>query len=163
MREWLVGGGLILGDGGLLLVHNRRRNGRHDWSPPGGVIDAGETLLAGLTREVEEETGVVVTAWRGPVYEVEVEAPGLGWHLRVEAHVAVDYAGTLRIDDPDGIVVDAAFVDPSACAGHLAGGHPWVGEPLRAWLDERWDEPAPRRFRYQLDGTDIARVVVNRT
>jgi len=163
MRDWLVGGGLILGDGGLLLVHNRRRNGRHDWSPPGGVIDAGETLLAGLTREVEEETGVVVTAWRGPVYEVDVEAPGLGWHLRVEAHVAVDYAGAVRIDDPDGIVVDAAFVDPAACAGHLAGGHPWVGEPLQAWLAERWDEPAPRRFCYQLDGTDIARVVVNRT
>ena len=163
MRDWLVGGGLILGDGGLLLVHNRRRNGRHDWSPPGGVIDAGETLLAGLTREVEEETGVVVTTWRGPVYEVDVEAPGLGWHLRVEAHVAVDYAGAVRIDDPDGIVVDAAFVDPAACAGHLAGGHPWVGEPLQAWLDERWDEPAPRRFCYQLDGTDIAWVVVNRT
>jgi 8-oxo-dGTP diphosphatase len=162
MREWLVGGGLILGDGGLLLVRNLRRNGRHDWSPPGGVIDAGETVLAGLTREVEEETGVVVTTWRGPVYEVEVEAPGLGWHLRVETHVAVDYAGAVRIDDPDGIVVDAAFVDPAACDGHLAGGHPWVGEPLQAWLDERWDETAPRRFRYQLDGTDIARVVVNR-
>ncbi len=161
MREWLVGGGLILGDDGLLLVRNRRRNGRDDWSPPGGVIDAGETLLAGLTREVEEETGVIVTAWRGPVYEVEVEAPGLGWHLRVEAHVAVDYAGTVRVDDPDGIVVDAAFLDPASCAAHLAGGHPWVAEPLRAWLDERWDEP--RRFRYQLDGTDMARVVVNRS
>lgn len=160
MREWLVGGGLILGDGGLLLVHNRRRNGGHDWSPPGGVIDDGETLLAGLTREVEEETGVVVATWRGPVYEVEVVAPGLGWHLRVEAHVAVDYAGTVRVDDPDGIVVEATFVDPAACGDHLAGCHPWVGEPLRAWLDERWDEP--RTFRYTLDGDDLARVVVTR-
>jgi 8-oxo-dGTP diphosphatase len=162
MREWLVGGGLILGDGGVLLVRNRRRNGAHDWSPPGGVIDDGETLLAGLTREVEEETGVVVTSWRGPVYEVDVEAPGLGWHLRVEAHVAVDYTGTVRVDDPDGIVVDAAFVDPDACDGHLAGGHPWVGEPLRAWLDERWDGPG-RVFRYVLDGDDPARLVVTRS
>jgi 8-oxo-dGTP diphosphatase len=161
MREWLVGGGLILGDGGLLLVHNRRRNGAHDWSPPGGVIDAGETLLAGLTREVEEETGVVVSSWRGPVYEVEVEAPGLGWHLRVEAHLAVDYSGAVRVDDPDGIVVDAAFVDPGDCDDHLAGCHPWVGEPLRAWLDERWDES--RRFHYRLDGSDLARIVVNRS
>jgi 8-oxo-dGTP diphosphatase len=165
MRQWVVGGGLILGDDGLLLVRNRRRNGEHDWSPPGGVIDEGETLLAGLTREVVEETGVVVARWQGPVYEVEVEAPGLGWHLRVEAHVAVDFAGDVRIDDPDGIVVDAAFVDPGACDGHLAGCRPWVSEPLEAWLAERWDPAqaaAPRRFRYLLDGDDPTRTVVTR-
>jgi 8-oxo-dGTP diphosphatase len=160
MRQWLVGGGLILGEGGLLLVRNRRRNGDHDWSPPGGVIDEGETLLAGLTREVEEETGVVVSAWQGPVYEVEVQAPGLGWHLRVEAHVAVDYSGEVRVDDPDGIVVDAAFVHPGACGDHLATCRPWVSEPLGAWLAERWD--APRRFRYLVDGDDPARAVVTR-
>jgi 8-oxo-dGTP diphosphatase len=162
MREWVVGGGLILGDDGLLLVRNRRRNGEHDWSPPGGVIDDGETLLAGLTREVVEETGVVVARWQGPVYEVEVEAPGLGWHLRVEAHVAVDFAGDVRIDDPDGIVVDAAFVDPGACHGHLVGCRPWVSEPLGAWLTERWATGSPRRFRYLLEGDDAAHAVVTR-
>jgi 8-oxo-dGTP diphosphatase len=160
MRDWLVGGGLILGDDGLLLVHNRRRNGRHDWSPPGGVIDDGETLIAGLTREVEEETGLVVSRWRGPVYEVDVEAPGLGWHLRVEAHIAVEHAGGVRIADPDGIVVDAAYVDPNACDSHLAGGHQWVREPLAEWLAERWE--GPRRFRYLLDGDDPSRAVVTR-
>jgi 8-oxo-dGTP diphosphatase len=160
MRQWLVGGGLILGDEGLLLVRNRRRNGDHDWSPPGGVIDEGETLLAGLTREVEEETGVVVSEWHGPVYEIEVEAPGLGWHLRVEAHVAVDYAGEVRIADPDGIVVDAAFVPPGACGARLEGCHRWVAEPLGSWLTERWD--TSRRFRYLLDGDDPSRAVVTR-
>ena len=160
MRQWLVGGGLILGDGGLLLVCNRRRNGDHDWSPPGGVIDDGETLLDGLTREVAEETGVIVTRWQGPVYEVEVEAPGLGWNLRVEAHLAVDFAGEVRVDDPDGIVVDAAYVDPYACDDHLATTRPWVSEPLAAWLTERW--AGRRHFRYQLTGDDPARVVVTR-
>ncbi len=48
--------------------------------------------------------------------------------------MAVDFAGAVRVDDPDGIVVDAAFVDPDACGEHLAGCHPWVGEPLSAWL-----------------------------
>jgi 8-oxo-dGTP diphosphatase len=160
MRQWLVGGGLILGEGGLLLVRNRRRNGDLDWSPPGGVIDEGETLLDGLTREVEEETGVRVSAWQGPVYEVEVEAPGLGWHLRVEAHMAVDYSGELRVDDPDGIVVDAAFVATDACDDHLATCRRWVSEPLGAWLAERWEEP--RRFRYRLEGDDPSRAVVTR-
>ena len=163
MREWLVGGGLILGDGGLLLVRNLRRNGRHDWSPPGGVIDAGETVLAGLTREVEEETGVVVTTWRGPVYEVEVEAPGLGWHLRVEAHVALDFSGPVRVDDPDGIVVEAAFVPVDACDGHLEACAVWVREPLQEWLLRRWEPGTGRGFHYEVRGTSRDSMDVVRT
>jgi 8-oxo-dGTP diphosphatase len=160
MRDWLVGGGLILGSDGLLLVRNRRRNGSVDWSPPGGVIDRGETLVEGLSREVAEETGVVVSAWSGPVYEVAVEAPGLGWRLRVEAHLAVDFAGDLVVDDPDGIVEEAAFVEVDACGAHLDGCHPWVAEPLSAWLAERWDDR--RTFRYHVDGVDMAGAVVTR-
>ena len=161
VRDWLVGGALIESDDGLLLVRNRRRDGSHDWSTPGGVIEEGEDLLAGLAREVEEETGLVVTAWAGPVYEVRILAPEMGWRLRVEAHRAVAFSGELTLDDPDGIVVDAAFVDPSACAGHLDGCHPWVSEPLTAWLDERWDGEA-RPFGYRVDGEDLRTVVVTR-
>jgi 8-oxo-dGTP diphosphatase len=160
MRQWLVGGGLILGRDGLLLVRNRRRNGELDWSPPGGVIDEGETLLAGLTREVVEETGVVVSRWRGPVYEVEVEAPGLGWHLRVEAHLAVDFAGEVHVDDPDGIVVDARFVGPHECPGHLEAAHRWVREPVGEWLAERWE--GSRSFGYHIAGTDAAALHITR-
>ena len=94
------------------------------------------------------------------MYEVDVEAPGLGWHLRVEAHLALDVSGEVRVDDPDGIVVDAAYVDPTACDDHLAGCHPWVAEPLAAWLAERWDEP--RRFTFRLEGDNPAEVVVTR-
>ena len=101
MHEWTVAGAVIEGPDGVLLVKNRRRNGRHDWSPPGGVIDEGETLLDGLTREVREETVLEVTEWAGPVYEVRCEAPDMGWRLRVEAHVAVAYEGQLNVDDPD--------------------------------------------------------------
>ncbi len=109
MREWLVGGAVVLGDDGLLLVQNRRRGGGHDWSPPGGVIEVhdGEGLVDGLTREVEEETGLRVTAWTGPIWSVTTEAAGLGWRLTAEVHLAVAWEGSIRIDDPDGIVVDA--------------------------------------------------------
>lgn len=142
MREWIVGGGLVLGDAGLLLVRNRRRDGSHDWSPPGGVIEDGEALVDGLTREVAEETGVEVLAWDGPAYEVVVTAPGLGWRARVEAHVATAFRGELRVDDPDGIVVEAAWVDPASCGQQLQGVHRWVREPLMAWLDAAIGEAA---------------------
>ena len=77
IAEFTVAGALVESatGSGLLLVCNRRRNGLTDWSTPGGVIDATDpTLLDGLTREVAEETGLVVTAWEGPLYEVRATA-----------------------------------------------------------------------------------------
>jgi 8-oxo-dGTP diphosphatase len=160
VHRWLVGGALIERDGGVLLVRNRRRSGREDWSTPGGVIDAGETIIEGLTREVAEETGLVVTRWEGPVYEVRAEAPDLGWSLRAEVHRAVEYHGELVVDDPDGIVVDARFVDVDDCGPHLERCHPWVAEPLGEWLAERW-VPA-RVYEYRVLGEDLLTLEVER-
>src|SRR5690606_19299374 len=74
MKEWRVAGALLEPTdlaGHLLLVRNQRRGGHTDWSTPGGVIDDTDAdVLAGLTREVQEETGLRVTAWEGPLYEV---------------------------------------------------------------------------------------------
>ena len=71
VHEWTVAGGLLETPDGVLLVRNLRRGGLEDWSTPGGVIDADDAdLLAGLTREVEEETGLRVREWSGPLYEV---------------------------------------------------------------------------------------------
>ncbi|HEX9549284.1 MAG TPA: NUDIX hydrolase, partial [Acidimicrobiales bacterium] len=92
MRHWVVASGLIEVDDSLLLVQNRRRNGGLDWSTPGGVVedDDGESVVAGLTREVVEETGILVREWSGPVYSVEAIAEGLGWALRAEIYRALD-------------------------------------------------------------------------
>jgi 8-oxo-dGTP diphosphatase len=146
----------------VLLVQNRRRNGDLDWTPPGGVIEVheGESLLDGLGREVEEETGLRVTSWGGMLWSVTTAAPGLGWRMRAEVHLASAWEGDLRIADPDGIVVDAAFVACDACDGHLHSGHPWVREPLTAWLGERWDGARP--FDYRVDGDDVRTVTVTR-
>lgn len=139
--------------GAVLLVQNRRRHGRHDWTPPGGVIELAddETILDGLTREVAEETSLVVRSWEGPIYRVETRAPGLGWRMRVEVFRAVEVHGHLVVGgDPDGIVVDAEYVDPETVGARLADGHPWVAEPLTAWLAERWE--VTRHFTYEVDG-----------
>lgn len=164
VHSWVVGGGLILGESGLLLVRNRRRDGSHDWSPPGGVIEEGETIVDGLTREVVEETGVEVLDWDGPVYEVHVDAPDMGWTAHIEVHVAREYRGELRIDDPDGIVVDAAWFDPADCEAPLADCRRWVSEPLLTWLysirggTSTWSS---RAFRYHLAGADPATAVLS--
>jgi ADP-ribose pyrophosphatase YjhB (NUDIX family) len=50
--------GVVVDDEGRVLVIQRRDNGR--WEPPGGVLEAGETIEDGVVREVREETGVEV-------------------------------------------------------------------------------------------------------
>jgi 8-oxo-dGTP diphosphatase len=152
LRNWVVAGGIVFVDDRLLLVHNERRNGRRDWSTPGGVIDEGETLLAGLTREVHEETGLAVARWEGPCYRVEVTAPELGFFLQVEAHRAVSFTGELVLDDPDGIVVGAEFCDRPTALQRLGGAPRWVAEPLLDCLDQGLDDG--RLYRYHLAGAD---------
>lgn len=144
----------------VLLVQNRRRGGALDWSTPGGVVEvaAGETVVEGLTREVAEETGIVVSSWEGPVYEVEAVAEGLGWTLRAEIHRAVSWAGDLLVDDPDGIVIDARFVPVTRATSYLESCAPWVREPLGAWLAERW--VGRRCYRYRLEGNTPASLTV---
>lgn len=164
MHEWLVASGIVEGPGGVLLVQNRRRDGALDWSPPGGVVEVadGESVVDGLTREVEEETGIRVVEWEGPVWEVEAEAPDMGWRLRVEVHRAVEWRGDLDPDDPDGIVVDARFVPIDECRTCLATTWLPTHEPLLAWLAERWttgDRPA---YRYSIAGASRQAMTIRR-
>ena len=158
MHEWQVAGALVESDGRLLLVRNQRRGGFEDWSTPGGVIDADDaSLLEGLTREVEEETGLVVNRWEGPLYEVEAVAVDLGWRMRCEVHRAVEFEGEVRVDDPDGIVVEAAFV-PLAEAVSVLGRVPPLGGRAAGGVAGRALGPrtAPRRFAYEVRGNPRA-------
>ena len=50
--------GVIVDDAGRALLIKRWDNGR--WEPPGGVLEAGETIPDALQREVLEETGVKI-------------------------------------------------------------------------------------------------------
>jgi 8-oxo-dGTP diphosphatase len=66
----LVGvGAVVLADtGDVLLVKRRQEPLAGQWSLPGGMLELGETLEAGLVREMAEETGLLVRV--GPVIEV---------------------------------------------------------------------------------------------
>jgi 8-oxo-dGTP diphosphatase len=50
--------GVIVDDQQRALLIRRRDNLR--WEPPGGVLERGESIHAGLCREVNEETGLSV-------------------------------------------------------------------------------------------------------
>lgn len=158
LRHWSVAGGVLRDDGGrLLLVENERRDGSIDWSTPGGVVDAGETFVQALTREVREETGIAVGSWAGPIYRVEVTAPDLGFFLQVEAHAAISMSGHIDIDDPDGIVLSASFQDLDEATSRLGSAPVFVREPLLAHVVDGVDDG--RTFAYRIDGRGADRKV----
>ena len=57
----IVGVGAVVVDSGrVLLVRRGREPFKGKWSLPGGMLELGESLQAGVVREVEEETGLCV-------------------------------------------------------------------------------------------------------
>jgi len=59
----LVGvGAVVVDQGRVLLIRRGTEPMKGRWSLPGGLLELGESLAAGVVREVREETGLLVDA-----------------------------------------------------------------------------------------------------
>jgi 8-oxo-dGTP diphosphatase len=106
-------GAVILHEGNVVLVKRRFEPLAGQWSLPGGRLELGETLEAGLAREMLEETGLEVEV--GPVVDV-FDRILLDPERKVRYHyVLIDYlCRPLAGDLAHGSDVAAAeFVDPA--------------------------------------------------
>jgi ADP-ribose pyrophosphatase YjhB (NUDIX family) len=102
-------GAVILIDDGVVLVKRRHEPLAGQWSLPGGALELGETLEAGVAREVGEETGLTVDV--GPLVEVFDrilldEAGHVRFHFVIADYLCARREGRLRAGgDVDDVVV----------------------------------------------------------
>lgn len=123
-------------DGGrVLLVHRRStKRARPDlWDLPGGVVEAGESELDALARELEEELGVRIATASACRLDRVVAGPA-GERVRLSAWLVRDWEGTptnvavvehddlrwftrAQLPPPPHVVVRAALVEWMRNAG----------------------------------------------
>jgi 8-oxo-dGTP diphosphatase len=100
----------------VVLIRRRYEPLAGQWSLPGGTLELGESLEAGVAREMREETGLEVDV--GPVIEVFdrilLDTDGrLRYHFVLIDYLCRPIGGSLQAGSD---VDDAVWVDPSELA-----------------------------------------------
>ena len=105
-------GGVVIHNGCALLIRRGSPPLHGEWSIPGGTLELGESILEGIRRELQEETGI------------EVRVLGL---IEVFDRIFRDPAGRIQYHF---VIVDhlCEFVGGSARAGSDVSDTAWVRE-----------------------------------
>ena len=111
----------------LLLVRQAGPDEEPFWSIPGGRVEPGESPEAALRREVREETGLGVLGAPSLAYEASVVAGREQARYAVSAWEIDAWEGELAPNDPDGFVLDVAWV-PLADAIERLARVSWLAE-----------------------------------
>lgn len=122
--------------GDLLLVQQRYPSDpRLYWGLPGGHVEPGEELLAGLGRELYEETGLTLVRTPTIAFLVQVlRQTAEGPQQWLVCHFVCEVAGQIRPQDPDGLVLSAHWVEEQTALEYLETDPAYYCDPLRRWL-----------------------------
>jgi 8-oxo-dGTP diphosphatase len=94
----------------VLMVRQAGPGEEPVWTIPGGRVEAGEFVTDALVREVREESGIAVLDIGALAFIVQVDERRDGWFATVWTWDVRKWEGTIAVEDPDGFVLEAAWV-----------------------------------------------------
>ena len=102
----VVAGVVLMRDGKILLVQEKKSRSYGKWNLPGGRVDTGESIESAAIREAKEETGFQVTIDRElPVVHLGINRPVM------HAFAATIVSGDLTV--PKDEILSAAWFSPA--------------------------------------------------
>ena len=109
-----VGAVVLTEDGRVVLVKRGHEPLAGQWSLPGGTLEVGESLEAGVAREIREETGLIVDV--GPLVELFDrilldDGGAVEYHFVLADYLCRPRQGRLEAGTD---VEDAVLADPDA-------------------------------------------------
>jgi ADP-ribose pyrophosphatase YjhB (NUDIX family) len=114
----LIVSALVRRDGQILLVEEAEPGDPGPtWMLPGGRVEPSETLIQALRRELAEETGMGLLGSPVIAFAVDITAPE-GQYSAITFDCQAD--GSLAPDDPDGLVLSAAWLTTDEALARLA-------------------------------------------
>jgi len=116
-RPFLAVSAAILRDSELLIVRRKKMPAQGLFTLPGGAVEPGESLVEAVTREVKEETGLIVEPFKLLGYREAIGRDETGQvkrHFVILPFAARFVSGELRLD---GELSEARWIGPSGLAG----------------------------------------------
>lgn len=155
-KHYRVAAGIVRQGDCLLLV---RQQGPDDpeptWALPGGMVEDGEFYGEALSREIHEETGLVVSAIGRFAYLVQLDNRRDGYQTLAAVYEVAAWSGHIGGNDPDQLVHAVEFV-PHAEAIRRLERLPWrhMREPAVAYLSAGGATPKMWQYRQHIDGEE---------
>lgn len=110
MTNYIITAGIVRRNNEILLVkHNSEFGSKDFWTVPGGTANENENALQSVTRELKEETGLVVKNWKSIAYIAQHLNYKRNWQSIVIVFESDNYEGNLTIADPDGDIIEVDF------------------------------------------------------
>jgi 8-oxo-dGTP diphosphatase len=143
----LIVSALVRRDGQMLLVEEMEPGDPGPtWMLPGGKVEPSETLIQALRRELAEETGMRLGGSPVIAFAIDITAPE-GQYSAITFDCEAD--GSLAPDDPDGLVLSAAWLSTDEAVARLACVTWYDCVPLERFLSGE----APAGATYVADRT----------
>jgi 8-oxo-dGTP diphosphatase len=115
VRDLRIVTAVVRRDDRVLMVLQAGPGEEPAWTVPGGAVEPGEFVTDTLARELREETGLELLDAGRLAFSAQVDDRQGGWFADVWAFDVAAWDGELQPEDPDGLILEAAWV-PTAQA-----------------------------------------------